>query len=116
MILGAPGTIMANKDSMRELFLVSPTGLFGRLKPSFVISLDTNTVRGTADGTPGPKYYSVDPGIFTKVPWMKSVDDDRRAQFNDLCGQLQAQHGLTEVTQTAYQETMEHLKAQQGQA
>ncbi len=114
--LGSQMQPTAWKNVERELFLVSPTGLFGRLKPSFVISLDTNTVRGTADGTPGPKYYSVDPGIFTKVPWMKSVDDDRRAQFNDLCGQLQAQHGLTEVTQTAYQETMEHLKAQQGQA
>ncbi|GMU51456.1 MAG: hypothetical protein AMXMBFR33_06020 [Candidatus Xenobia bacterium] len=102
------------KNVERELFLVSPTGLFGRLKPSFVISLDTNSVRDTAAGPGGPKYHSVDPQIFTKVPWMKEIDEDRKAQFGDLCAQLSGQNGLTEVTQTAYQETMEHLKAQQG--
>ncbi len=102
------------KNVERELFLVSPTGLFGRLKPSFVISLDTNSVRDTAAGPGGPKYHSVDPQIFTKVPWMKEIDEDRKAQFGDLCAQLSGQNGLTEVTQTAYQETMEHLKTQQG--
>lgn len=102
------------KDTEREIYLVSPKGLFGRLKPSFVISLDTNSVRDTKDGDGGPKYYSVDPGIFTKVPWMKKVDDDRRAQFDDLAGQLQGQHGLTEVTRTAYQNTMDHLDAQKS--
>ncbi|MEW6280007.1 MAG: hypothetical protein AB1758_15365, partial [Candidatus Eremiobacterota bacterium] len=105
------------KNTQRELFLVTPDTLLGRVKPGFILSLDTISVRGTPEGRPGPggapdAYHAFEPQIFTKLPWTKKVTPERVAQFHELREQLATRLGLSEVHESAYEETVRHLDAQ----
>ena len=119
--LTAPDAVfepVACKDSMRELFFVSPTTpLIGRLNPGFLVMIDSNQTRPAEEPRPGQpgaqpheEYHVVTPEIFTKLPWGKKITPDRIAEMEDLSRQLSQEFHLTESTQSAYQEAMDHLK------
>jgi hypothetical protein len=100
------------KKTQRELYFVTPTfpPLLGRLDPSFLVSVDTNTVRDSADGAPKATYTVLQPQIFTKLPWTKKITPQRVQRFEDLSRQLSSRLGLTEATQTPYAEAVDHLE------
>lgn len=105
--LGSQMQPTAWRNLGRELFLVSPRGTS---VPSFVISLDT--VRAT------PMARRVRSTTrSTRHLYEGTLDEESgRQPPRPVRRPLRPVPGPTEVTQTAYQEPMEHLKAQHGQA
>lgn len=105
---------VAWKNTSRELYLVSPDKPLGigRLQPSFVLSLDTSSVRDQAAKPEGevPTWNVLEPQVFTKLPWTKTVTTGRLAQFEDLSRQLLDSEGLKEAPQAGYADAMQHLR------
>ena len=104
---------VAWKNTQRQLYLVSPQkplGL-GKLQPSFVVSLDTSSMRTQAEKGEGevPTWHVLEPQVFTKLPWTKTVTTQRLEQFDDLCAQLAASEGLTASEEAGYADAMKHL-------
>lgn len=106
----------ASKNTRREMFLVTPTTwIIGRFKPSFIISMDTNTARDPqaarprSTNDPPGAWHVFQPGIFTKLPWTRHVYPQRVERFHDLCSQIAAEFNLSPTKQSAYAETVEHL-------
>jgi hypothetical protein len=99
-----------DKNSVRELYLVSPTTfLIGRFQPSFFIAVDTNAAREPGQQRPAldaqvPRYHVMTPGIFTKLPWTKTITPARIAQLEDLCRQLSDNNHLQETRISPYAE------------
>lgn len=105
---------VAWKNTARELYLVSPNKPLGigRLQPSFVLSLDTSSVRDQASKPEGevPTWNVLEPQVFTKLPWTKKVTVGRLAQFEDLSRQLAESENLKEAPQAGYADAMQHLR------
>lgn len=64
-----------------------PLGL-GWLQPSFILSLDTSS------SPQSPMWHVLEPQIFTKLPWLKTITPRRLEQFEELCRQLARLHQL----------------------
>lgn len=106
---------VAYKHSLRELFLASPTDQWlGYFKPQFILSLDTNSMRGPQDPRPtgpvGNEYHVLTPQVFTKLPWTKKVTPERVERLQDLCQQLSQEFQINEVGMSPYAEGMAHWK------
>ncbi|ODT64132.1 hypothetical protein ABS71_13530 [bacterium SCN 62-11] len=104
---------VAWKNTQRQLYLVSPQKPLGTglLQPSFVVSLDTSSMRTQAEKGEGqsPSWHVLEPQVFTKLPWTKTVTTQRLEQFDDLCAQLAASEGLQPSGEAGYADAMKHL-------
>ncbi|MFN8609514.1 MAG: hypothetical protein U0931_18390 [Vulcanimicrobiota bacterium] len=80
------------KRTQRALFGVArrkPLGL-GWLTPAFILSLDTSR---------SPEcecWHELQPQVFTKLPWTKTIDLERINKFEELCTQLESRFELCE--------------------
>lgn len=109
---------VAWKNTQRQLYLVSPQkplGL-GLLQPDFVVSLDTSSVRTQASRNEAevPGWHVLEPQVFTKLPWTKTVTTQRLELFEDLCTQLAASEGLKISGEAGYADAIKHLPSEPG--
>jgi hypothetical protein len=103
---------VAWKNTRRQLYLVSPQkplGL-GQLQPGFAISLDTSSMGTQSEKPEGevPTWHVIEPQVFTRLPWSKTVTTQRLEQFEDLCNQLAASEGLKPSEEAGYADAMKY--------
>lgn len=101
---------VAAKHTHRELYLVIPKMAFGLgwLRPGFAVSLDSSVVRhlpegrGLPPGEDASPWHTLEPQIFTRLPWTATITPRRLEQFEDLCSQLSTACQLAEASLSGY--------------